>query len=264
MAIAQRAARAFGLARSLAIYYGIPGRARRLRNAYGRFIAPGALCFDIGAHVGNRTRCWLDLGARVIAVEPDPAMATVLRALFGRRPSAEIVETAVGASAGSGTLYVSRRTPTVTTLSADWMEAVSRSRGFGGVAWDDRRHVEVTTLDALIARYGLPDFCKIDVEGFEAEVLAGLSQPLPALSFEVVPAARWVADECLERLGKLADYRFNITVGERHAFAWRDWIDAAGMRAWLSQRGGDDPSGDIYALLRYPAGQSPAARSSGI
>lgn len=63
-------ARAFGMARSLAMYYGIPFRAARLRRFYGQFVRPGDLCFDVGAHAGNRVRAWRALGARVLAIEP--------------------------------------------------------------------------------------------------------------------------------------------------------------------------------------------------
>ena len=44
--------------------------------------------------------------------------------------------------------------------------------------------VPVTTLDALIERHGVPSFVKVDAEGFEEEVLQGLSRSIKALSFE--------------------------------------------------------------------------------
>ena len=77
--------RAIGLARSLAVYYGIPGRQRRLRALYGQFVRPGDLVFDIGAHLGNRTRAFAALGCRVVAVEPQPHVARMLRTLVGGR-----------------------------------------------------------------------------------------------------------------------------------------------------------------------------------
>ena len=129
------AARAFGVARSLAMYYGIPFRARRLRRFYSQFVRPGALCFDVGAHAGNRVRCFRKLGARVVAIEPQPDFVRILRWLYGDDDGVEFVAQAVGRSAGSAELLISERTPTVTTLSQSWVEHVRREPGFANVEW---------------------------------------------------------------------------------------------------------------------------------
>jgi FkbM family methyltransferase len=241
-------ARAFGIARSLAMYYGIPLRARRLRRFYAQFVRPGALCFDVGAHAGNRVRCWRRLGARVVAIEPQPDFVRILRWLYGRDEGVEIVPLAVGRSAGVADLLVSERTPTVTTLSLDWVENVQRDPRFKSVSWSRGERVEVVTLQSLVERHGEPDFVKVDVEGFEAEVLAGLETPVRGLSFEYLPATRDVALDCIERLTALGRYRFNWSPGESHRLAGSDWLDAAGMRKHLRELPALASSGDVYAL----------------
>ena len=114
--------------------------------------------------------------------------------------------------------------------------------------WNREIAVEVVTLDALIARFGVPDFVKIDVEGAEPRVLAGVSRALPALSFEFVPAARDMALACVERLEALGRYRYSWSFGESHVLA-SAWVDAQALRAWLATLAPDGPSGDIYARL---------------
>jgi FkbM family methyltransferase len=240
---------AFGLARSLVIYYGQPWRLSGLRRRYREFVGPGDLAFDVGAHVGNRARCFRGLGARVIAVEPQPAFAAWLRRQFRHDPKVTVVEAALGAAPGRATLLVSRRTPTVTTLSKSWAHKVRQTRSFARVAWPDRCEVRLTTLDELIARHGRPRFCKLDVEGSEAMVLRGLSAPLPALSLEYVPAAIEVALEAVERLAGLGDYRFNATEGERMRWLWPEWQAAGAILAWLGGRPAGARSGDVWARL---------------
>jgi hypothetical protein len=117
------------------------------------------------------------------------------------------------------------------------------------VRWDRRERVQVTTLDALITQYGPPAYIKIDVEGFEIEVLSGLSQPVQMLSVEYLPAFAALTLQVIERLEALGTYRFNPVVGERSGFLWPDWRDGDAVRDWLNGLDTTAPSGDLFARL---------------
>lgn len=241
--------RSLGFAFSFLIYYGVPFHDRALTQIYAPFIRPGDLCFDIGAHLGDRIRAWSRLGARVVALEPHPGLMTWLRRWYGQKENIVLLDQAVSAQPGTADLWISRLTPSISTISQEWLTKVRQHRRFAGAHWEEQMPVSVTTLDALIAQYGKPAFCKIDVEGGELEVLQGLSQPLAALSFEYIPAVVETALKCIDRLSQLGDYEYNWRVSEFPRLRSPVWLSPRDMAAQLQRMPRDANSGDVYARL---------------
>ena len=237
-----------GVVRSLRIYYGDRERRAAMDRLYGRFIEHGDLVFDVGAHVGDSIAAFRRLGARVVAVEPQPALVRTLKLLYGRDRAVAIEPVAVGGGEGTVEFKLNVDNPTVSTASEAFLQAADGAPGWEGQAWTRTIRVPVTTLDALIARHGLPAFIKIDVEGFEAEALAGLTCPPPALSFEFTTIQREVGIAAIERCAALGFSRYNAMLGEDHALVLPDWVGAGAIADWLRALPIAANSGDIYAL----------------
>lgn len=222
-------------------------RAKRRQGArfYREFVDRRDLVFDVGAHRGQRVAMFAALGARVVAFEPQPEFAEILH-----RQGAAVVEcVALGASPGQAEMQIGTET-TISTLADDWRARVEASGRFSGERWETAITVRVETLDDAVARHGIPAFCKIDVEGYEAHVLEGLSATLPSLAFEFTPEFPEGTERCLDLLAALAEYEFNVSSGESLRLDSERWLSRDELPDAIEKASMTTAAfGDVYARL---------------
>jgi len=218
-------------------------------NFYSQLVKKGDLCFDIGANIGDKTSLLLQLGAIVVAVEPQESCWRVLERRF-RNERVFIESVALDSREGSSTIFIDR-SHTLATMSQDWINTVRQSGRFPGHRWDNKTTVQTTTLDVLIEKYGKPVFCKMDVEGAEFEVLQGLSQAIGAISLEFVSERLEASMHCIDHLSGLGKPEFNYCLGGSMAFALPDWVDSGQVKSILRAMDSDvENYGDLYARFR--------------
>jgi hypothetical protein len=111
--------------------------------------------------------------------------------------------------------------------------------------WRKTETVEVITLDALIEKFGQPTFIKIDVEGYDEEVLAGLNVPVQAISFEFHGEFLEQTRDAITRLSRMAESEFNLSFGESLAFEFDNWPSAPDLLSYLNTVN-PNSQGDIY------------------
>lgn len=227
-------------------------RLRRALKFYSSFIRKGDLCFDIGANVGDKTGLFLRLGASVVVVEPRLGCVEKLRERYGDNPLVRIIPKAAGGSKGTADIFITD-SDILSSLSPGWIEKVKASGRFSGREWSPAGKVEVVTLDGLIKEFGKPVFCKIDVEGYEYEVLKGLSRPLRYLCFEFTPERKKEALKCVEYLSGLGKPEFNYSEAESLRFSLPRWVGPERMRNIIcSVPVKDGPEfwwGDVYVRM---------------
>ncbi|MBS4063868.1 MAG: FkbM family methyltransferase [Chitinophagaceae bacterium] len=213
---------------------------------YQQFISPGTLCFDIGANYGNRTEIFLKLQAKVVALEPQQKCYDFLTKKFGSR--AIVLKKGAGAQIGELDFFINDGNPQVSTFSKDWINEFKKSR-FSRNEWNRTEKIKLVTLDSLVEEYGEPQFIKIDVEGFEPDVLLGLSKPFQYLSFEyAVPEKIDNLLQCLSILhSKYKNLSANYAIGEEPKLQLNSWISLNKMIEYVNQeKFRDSFAGDIY------------------
>jgi FkbM family methyltransferase len=205
------------------------------RFFYSSFIKPGQLVFDVGANMGNRIDIFTELTSSVVAVEPQPACIAALKKRFGNK--IKIEEVGLADKPGELEMFIADES-TISTFSKEFADTLKETR-FKRNNWDNKIKVPITTLDALIEKHGVPHFCKIDVEGFEYEVLSGLNMALPLISFEYcVPEFTNKVIDCINRLHKLdSNLRYNFSKEETMQWEHGAWFDYA----------------EFYELVQSPA-----------
>ena len=217
---------------------------RGLCEFYSQFVKPDCLVFDIGANVGTYSEVFLRLGARVVAVEPVPAAFRKLCTIRNKRLTA--LPCAIGAAEGTLLMHINQVTD-FSTLSSQWADIASQVERFKNSAFIDTVNVPVRTLDSLMHEFGWPTFIKIDVEGFELEVLKGMRRMPHCLSFEF--NSEWLAPtyECLRQPCFPPGTRFNVLPGGK-SFALQEWVTAEELgKLDLSSH----VAGEIFAIESF-------------
>ena len=205
-------------------------------------IPAGVLCFDIGANVGDKSEAMHRAGAAVVAFEPLPECAAEIRARFPARANVRVIQAAMGARDGLGLLHLAR-----------WTTMASFVPGWAGP--DDAEQdlaVPVLTFDAARKALGMPYFCKIDVEGWELELMSGMSEMPRVLCFEYHrnPDNLAKTRACIERLASLAPIELNIAPSEEFRLHLDRWMPPDAFAAWLRDELPPTPAfgyGDIFA-----------------
>lgn len=224
------------------------------KSFYASLLKSDDVVFDVGANVGQRTQIFSQLCRQVIAVEPQAECVRHLRSRFRFSDNVLIEQIALGDHEGQAVIRESDM-HTLSSMSSRFIEAVGKSR-FREGSWEREVQVEMKTLDQLIGKYGLPKFIKIDVEGFEAHVLAGLNSAVPFISFEFTPELMDEAEKCVARLDRISEaYLYNYCLGEKLDFVLESHVTRAEMTTRilpaLAQQGN---FGDVYAIHQSDAG----------
>lgn len=219
------------------------------RLFYNQFIGHNDLCFDVGANVGNRVSTFLDIGTKVVAVEPQESCCRILKNKFGNK--IEIISKGLGESECVKDFYVSDAS-TISSFSVEWINLVKENR-FKEYNWDKIIKIEITTLDKLIEQYGVPAFIKIDVEGYESDVLKGLHVPVKMISFEyTVPEQLNKITDCIKLIEKNdANIECNYSTGESMSLAFHEWQPVEKMQSHIHTKEFISTGfGDIYVRLK--------------
>jgi len=232
------------------VYYAWDNRIHlpQKRAFYSQVCGPGMLVFDVGANLGQKTHVFLALGARVVSVEPERRCYEYLRTHF---PSDRltVVNAAVADKPGTLRLMVDPQTPEISTVDTNWLVTGPDS---AKVTQVEEQSVDALTLAQLIERFGVPDYIKLDVEGFETPALRGLDRSARHVSFEFHTANMQEIEERCAILRALGNYTFNYTLSDTYAMALDQWLTADALLDKLRAQHaaeGQPHWGDIFARL---------------
>jgi FkbM family methyltransferase len=220
-------------------------QSRGMRALYSSLLPKDSLVFDIGANMGTMTGVFTSVGAKVVAVDANADCVRHIE-LTTSRNEVQFVHAAIGATNGEAVLKVSDRKDKMSSLSDEWRAAVSTANQRYAGMWNREVTVPLVTLDTLIGRFGMPFYIKIDVEGYEEQVIAGLSQCPQLLSFEfntvfLAPALRATESHIFEKA------RFNYTLVDPVKFELPVWVHRQDLKARLLDPNFGAGVGDIFA-----------------
>lgn len=211
-------------------------------NVY-RHIKPGSLVFDVGANIGEKTDIFLSYGYSVVCFEPQEDLAEQLRLKYENKKNAQVSSLALGT--GGPIPFYKCNANKISTCSPKW---ITESRFAGRYSWNEKIEIQSISLDMAIRFYGKPYYIKIDVEGYEGEVISGLTQKVPIVSFEYTKELFEDAKICIDKLSRIGFSKFNFTVGEFDQFVFPTWKSKEVLMPFIE--GMNEPTlwGDLYAI----------------
>lgn len=236
----------FGWYLSKMIYEWNPFKIKRKHHFYKQFIQPDDLCFDVGAHMGDRVSSWLGLGAKVVAFEPQIRFYEYLKKKFKNRSFFYLEKVGLSNVEGSMNFNICNKYPTLSSLSGkEWEDQLNENSKLN-IKFDTKEEIEVSTLDHMIEKYGVPKFIKIDVEGHEREVLLGLSQQVDYLSFEFLSFNKEELQACMDICASLGYSQFNWSYQEEFTLRNREWLTKDRVYKDIEIMEKNVFSGDVY------------------
>ncbi len=197
------------------------------KKFYSNLINKKDLCFDIGANKGFKSKLFLSLEANVIAFEPQTSCTKYLKRIKDEK--FKYLSLAVGSKDETKALNIANHIE-VATFSIEFIDYFKNDT----LKWNKIEEVEVKKLDTLIKEYGIPDFCKIDVEGYEFEILSNLSYKIPIIEFEFTGGFISNTIEIIKLLNKSNTY-FNYNLNEYPKFELKEWVNAKRMISIINE-----------------------------
>lgn len=203
-------------------YYWYKDKNPKIAEFYSSFISSGDLCFDIGANIGRKIDIFLKLTSKIVAVEPQEECFKYLKKRYSHRKGIVLIRKALNYKQGYEHMHICEANA-LSSLSHDWVEVFNQTHRYRDFKWVKKIIVETITLDQLIQVYGVPKYCKIDTEGFEYNVIKGLTHPVPYLSFEIFPENKDIVS-CISYLDELSPALFNYLAEGDYQFQFEKWI----------------------------------------
>jgi FkbM family methyltransferase len=201
---------------------------------YEQIINEGDLIFDVGLNVGDKSEIFLSLGAKVVGFEPQIECFYFATNKIGNNPNFKAENIALDKKKGSEKIYIASY-HTISSMSEKFIIESKKER-FPEYQWSNERLVQVDTLDNMIEKYGKPEYIKIDVEGYEFNVISGLSTPINLISIEFNAELCDETVKCIEYIDKLnnneTEFNYQYRVDENLKFD--KWLSKNEILSYLT------------------------------
>ena len=168
--------------------------------------------FDIGANRGDATVAGLNLGYKIIAIEPSRMYRELVKN-FIYNPNVIPLKYAVSDKDYERVEFYEAAEDGLSTLNKDWLTADTMPYA-GKAFWTTQ--ATTITLNTLADKYGEPDLIKIDVEGAEWSVFKGMTRKMGTVTFEWTNATIAEHSKQLDYLASLGYTEFSIRFIENH------------------------------------------------